>query len=164
MKVPRVNYRNRLLAMATNQEDGALEPVSTETRLRDVSWDVSPLAQIIVDAKGHLVVANDRARSLFNLGAPDFGRPFQDLELSYRPTDLRSVIDQANAGRKPLMVRNVEWSVRGGEVRWIDVQATPLYGAGHVIGVALSFDDVTAFHHLHRELEKSNAELEGAYE
>ena len=31
-------------------------------------------------------------------------------------------------------------------------------------GVAISFDDVTAFQHLRRELEKSNAELEGAYE
>ena len=98
------------------------------------------------------------------LDTPDFGRPFNDLELSYRPTDLRSVIDQANAGRKPLVVRNVEWALRGGDVRWIDVQATPLYSGAQVAGVAISFDDVTAFHHLHRELEKSNAELEGAYE
>jgi two-component system CheB/CheR fusion protein len=101
---------------------------------------------------------------MFNLGTPDFGRPFSDLELSYRPTDLRSVIDQANAGRKPLTVRNIQWTLRGGDARWIDVQAAPLYSGAQVIGVVLSFDDITAFHHLHGELEKSNAELEGAYE
>jgi len=111
-----------------------------------------------------LVVANERARTLFNLGALDFGRPFQDLEISYRPTDLRSMIDQAHAGRKPLVVRNIEWPLRGGDIRWIDVQAAPLYANGQVAGVAISFDDVTAFQRLQRELEKSNAELEGAYE
>jgi two-component system CheB/CheR fusion protein len=164
MKVPKTNYRNRLLAMAANHDEPLPEPSAPELRLRDASWDVSPLAQIIVDSRGHLVGANDRARSLFNLGPPDFGRPFQDLELSYRPTDLRSIIDQANAGRKPLVVRNIEWALRGGDVRWMDVQAAPLYAGAQVAGVAISFDDVTAFQHLHRELEKSNAELEGAYE
>jgi two-component system, chemotaxis family, CheB/CheR fusion protein len=164
MKAPKANFRNRLLAMAANHEDSIPEHNPPDVRLRDASWEVSPLAQIIVDATGRLVSANDRARSLFTLGTPDLGRPFQDLELSYRPTDLRSIIDQANAGRKPLVVRNIEWALRGGDVRWIDVQATPLYSGAQVAGVAISFDDVTAFQHLHRELEKSNTELEGAYE
>jgi len=33
-----------------------------------------------------------------------------------------------------------------------------------VMGMVISFDDVTAFQNLHRELEKSNADLEMAYE
>ena len=163
-KVPRTNYRNRLLAMAAKQDEIEPEESALEGQLRDASWDTSPLAQIVVDANGRLVVANERARTLFNLGALDFGRPFQDLEISYRPTDLRSMIDQAHAGRKPLVVRNIEWPLRGGDIRWIDVQAAPLYASGQVAGVAISFDDVTAFQRLQRELEKSNAELEGAYE
>ena len=163
-KVPRTNYRNRLLAMAAKQDETEPEESALEGQLRDASWDTSPLAQIVVDANGRLVVANERARTLFNLGALDFGRPFQDLEISYRPTDLRSMIDQAHAGRKPLVVRNIEWPLRGGDIRWIDVQAAPLYASGQVAGVAISFDDVTAFQRLQRELEKSNAELEGAYE
>jgi len=163
-KVPRTNYRNRLLAMAAKQDETEPEESALEGQLRDASWDTSPLAQIVVDANGRLVVANERARTLFNLGALDFGRPFQDLEISYRPTDLRSMIDQAHAGRKPLVVRNIEWPLRGGDIRWIDVQAAPLYANGQVAGVAISFDDVTAFQRLQRELEKSNAELEGAYE
>jgi two-component system CheB/CheR fusion protein len=163
-KVSRVNHRNRLLVMAAKEENETGERSSSEFRLRDASWDVSSLAQIIVDAKGYLIAANDRARALLTLGQPDLGRPFHDLDLSYRPTDLRSVIDQANAGRKPMVVRNIEWPLRGGDVRWIDVQATPLYAGANIAGVVISFDDVTAFQHLHRELEKSNAELEGAYE
>ena len=163
-KVPRTNYRNRLLAMAAKQDETEPEESALEGQLRDASWDTSPLAQIVVDANGRLVVANERARTLLNLGAPDYGRPFQDLEISYRPTDLRSMIDQAHAGRKPLVVRNIEWPLRGGDIRWIDVQAAPLYASGQVAGVAITFDDVTAFQRLQRELEKSNAQLEGAYE
>src|SRR5215207_114713 len=163
-KVPRVNFRNRLLTMAGSDNAPVAEPGPPELRLRDESWEVSPLAQLIIDAEGRVVTANERARTLFSLGQADFGRPFSDLELSYRPTDLRSVIDQAQAGRKPLTIRNVEWTLHGGEVRWIDVQVTPLYATAKVVGIALTFDDVTAFHHLHSELEKSNAELEGAYE
>jgi two-component system CheB/CheR fusion protein len=163
-KVPRTNYRNRLLAMAAKQDEIEPEESALEGQLRDASWDTSPLAQIVVDANGRLVVANERARTLLNLGAPDYGRPFQDLEISYRPTDLRSMLDQAHAGRKPLVVRNIEWPLRGGDIRWIDVQAAPLYASGQVAGVAITFDDVTAFQRLQRELEKSNAQLEGAYE
>jgi two-component system CheB/CheR fusion protein len=163
MKVPRVNYRTRLLAM-TGGQDEAPERTASEDRLRDASWDVSPLAQIVVDATGTLVVANERARVLFSIAPTDFGRPFHDLELSYRPTDLRSVIDQTTLTRKPLVVRNVEWLTRTGDARWLDVQATPLLTGGSSGGIVISFDDVTAFNQLHRELEKSNAELEGAYE
>ena len=163
-KVPKPTYRNRLVAMAANQDEPASDESSREWRLRDASWDVSPLAQIVVDAEGRLVAANERARTLFNLGSPDMGRPFHDLELSYRPTDLRSIIDQAKAGRKSVVVRSIEWALRGGELRWTDVEATPLYTGGQISGVAISFDDVTAFHQLQRELEKSNAELESAYE
>ena len=163
MKVPKPNRRNRVLA-AVAAQGPASEPVPSEVRLRETSWDASPLAQIIVDVKGQLVGANDHARSLFNLGSVDFGRPFQDLELSYRPTDLRSMIDQASVSRKPLVIRNVEWPFRGGETRWLDVQATPITGGAHMLGVAISFDDVTAFRQLHRELETSTAELERAYE
>ena len=164
MKVPRVDHRNRLLAMAGTQDESAPEPMPAEVRLRETSWDVSPLAQIVIDGKGQLVVANELARTLFNVGAADYGRPFQDLELSYRPTDLRSVIDRANTGRKPFTVRNVEWTLRGGDIRWIDVQVTPVFAGAHVMGMVISFDDVTAFQNLHRELEKSNADLEMAYE
>ena len=162
MKVPRTNYRARLLAM-TGGPEPAPERTSSEDRLRDAAWE-SPLAQIVVDGAGVLVVANERARALFSIATTDFGRPFHDLELSYRPTDLRSVIDQTTLTRKPLAVRNVEWANRSGDVRWIDVQATPLLSGTHSGGVVISFDDVTAFNLLNRELEKSNAELEGAYE
>ena len=49
-KVPRTNYRNRLLAMAAKQDETEPEESALEGQLRDASWDTSPLAQIVVSS------------------------------------------------------------------------------------------------------------------
>ena len=163
VKVPKVDYRTRLLTMTVTPEESHTAPALPESRLRDVSWEASAVAQLIVDASGMLIAANERARTRFNLSASDVGRQFQDLEISYRPAELRSVIDQAYAERKAMDVRNVEWSTRG-ETRWMNIQVTPVHDGTRAVGVSISFEDVTAFQQLQRELEKTNAELESAYE
>ena len=75
---------------------------------------------------GYLMLANDRARTLFGLTADDLGRPFQDLELSYRPVELRSLIEQVYAERRPSQVDVVRVADAGGEVAHLDVQVVPL--------------------------------------
>jgi two-component system, chemotaxis family, CheB/CheR fusion protein len=40
-------------------------------------------------------MANAHARALFALAPTDVGRPLKDLELSYRPADLRSNLELA---------------------------------------------------------------------
>src|SRR4051812_43361784 len=54
-------------------------------RLRDEALLHGPVAQVVVDRHGLLALANERADALFGVGPRDVGRPFQDLELSYRP-------------------------------------------------------------------------------
>ena len=49
---------------------------------------------------GRLVAANIRAETLFNLRPRDLGRPFQDLEVSYRPVELRSIIEHVTTERR----------------------------------------------------------------
>jgi two-component system CheB/CheR fusion protein len=52
-------------------------------------FDVSPTAQFVIDANGVLAVFNERARTQFGIVPSDLGRPFQDLEVSYRPVERR---------------------------------------------------------------------------
>ena len=55
-----------------------------------------PVAQLVRrPQRASLVRVNERAPALFGLGRADLGRPLQDLELSYRPVELRSAIDEA---------------------------------------------------------------------
>ena len=64
---------------------------------------------------------------LFGLTARDVGRPFQDLEVSYRPVELRAHIEEAASERRAIWVRDVE-QVRSGETVSLDIQVVPLVG------------------------------------
>src|SRR5689334_7157106 len=61
-------------------------------QLRDLVLESSPNATLAVDLDGVVTLANGAARAQFGLSSHDLGRPFRDLEVSYRPTELRSLI------------------------------------------------------------------------
>lgn len=135
-------------------------------RLEDASLDAGPVAQLAVDTGGRLRVANARAEVVFNLHQRDIGRPFHDLEVSYRPVELRSLIEQATTELRPVEVSDVTWqpSASGDPVA-LDLSLTPLHdNAGSLLGVGITFTDVTRYHQLRQELEQANKELESAYE
>jgi two-component system CheB/CheR fusion protein len=168
VKVPRasLSLRDRLLLIAQNgPPDEGGNGVDLQMRLRESALETLPLAQLVVDLSGALVLANERARSLFTLSTADLGRPIQDLKISYRPVEIRSSIDQAYAERAPVLLRDVEWHVPGGEMRWFEVHVVPLTdSSAGIFGAAIAFADVSAAKRLQRELEHANQELETAYE
>lgn len=66
-KVSSVNIRDRLLVMANSVDDESSSRVSRHLRLREMGFDTSPIAQIVIDINGSLVMLNERARTLFAL-------------------------------------------------------------------------------------------------
>ena len=163
VKRPRMGHPMQLLAGQARQ-DSALSH-SSYTRLREVAFDSSPVARLVLDSNNLLVSANERARTLFLLTLRDVGRPLQDLEISYRPLELRSGIEQVYTKRRPLTVRDVEWQVQPGEALYFDIQISPLLDStSDILGISLTFTDVTRYKQLRDELEQSNQELELAYE
>jgi two-component system CheB/CheR fusion protein len=158
-----VTLRDRLLVLTNAGERHGANPGPREEHIRDAALEASTEAQIVVDTTGYLVMANHRARTLFNLQAGDIGRPFQDLELSYRPLELRSKIQQAYVERRPSQVHEVEWP-SGGEVAYLEVQVVPLTDDHQVLlGASVSFTDVTRSRRYKEELEHANQGLEDAY-
>ncbi len=173
-KVSRLNVRDRLLVMAqgTGQDgdgDGAAAAAqggaAHTDRLRDASFDSAPVAQIVVDAGGTLALANRQARDQLKLTARDVGRPIQDLELSYRPVELRSLIERVYNERRTVTLRGVEWAPRGGEAEFFDLEIVPLFDPpGTAVGVTVSFIDVTRPRRLQAELQRVSEAQEAAYE
>ena len=119
-----------------------------------------------VDLSGNLRVANAAAEVLFNLRPRDLGRPFQDLEVSYRPVELRSRIEQVRTDLRPVELYDVEWHRgAGAQPSYYDVSIVPLFSPpGDLAGVGISFLDVTRYRRVRDELEHANGELERAYE
>jgi two-component system CheB/CheR fusion protein len=146
------------------QEIGAELERLPDEGMRDASFEASPVAQVVIDLSGRVAAANVQARMQFGLSQREMGMLLQDLELSYRPLELRSRIDQAYAERHPVSVRDIEWHV-GGEIRFLDVQVHPLTSVtGELLGVAVSFTDVTRYRRLQEALQESKRDAETAYE
>ncbi|GIE31556.1 chemotaxis protein CheR [Actinoplanes italicus] len=132
--------------------------------LRNEVFAASPLAQLALTPDGLVALSNRQLEKMFGVSARDIGRPFRDLDLSYRPVELRRYIEQAQLERRTLRVTDVEFH-RGSEVTHLVVQISPLSGSdGSLLGVNLIFHDVTASRRLQDDLEHANQQLEAAYE
>jgi len=170
-----VDLRKRLFRKAS---PAALEQGNTATwadmngrempggRIEGATLSSGPVVQLAVDVTGKLRVANAAAETLFNLRPRDLGRPFQDLEVSYRPLELRSRIEQVRTELRPIEMHDVEWQRPGGvEMSYFDVAIVPLFASpGDLLGVGVSFIDVTRYRRVRDELAHANTELERAYE
>jgi len=151
--------------MAHGNNNEVANQLANNVRLREAAFDNSPAPQIVVGHDGCLVMANQHARALFGINIRDLGRPLKDLEVSYRPAELRSRIEQAYAEHRMIQLRDVEWKFAEGEKRYLDVQITPLTSStGNLVGVTVTFTDVTHNKELQGELERSRTELATAYE
>ncbi len=160
-KVIKPVLRDRLRVMAGNAVRG--QTAQPAESLREAAFDLSGPVQIVLDHNRTLVMANDAARKLFSLGINDFGRPVQDLELSYRPVELRSHLDALDRDRRPSEIRGVQWRV-GESERTFDVRLAPLSSNGETMGASIAFIDMTESHRLQAQLSTSKQDLEQAYE
>lgn len=149
-------------------------------RLRDLAFEFEPVAQIVVDATGILMLANDRAKAMFGLSAGDIGRPLQEMKLAYhqetepayRPVDLRARIAQVMAEQGPLLVSNIASLLSNGVTHYLNMGIMPIRDEeGIVMGASISFIDVTSLHYLNQqqnrivqELETTNEELQSTNE
>ncbi|CAM5661081.1 hypothetical protein SALBM135S_04057 [Streptomyces alboniger] len=141
-----------------------LHSVARTRQLRDLVLDAGTTPWLAIDGDGTVAVINSQARVQFGLTAGDVGRPFQDLEISYRPVELRSLIDQANHERRTLRVNSVERRA-GEETQYLDILIQPLTGAnGLHVATTISFTDVTVATQLKAEVKRVREDLETAYE
>jgi two-component system CheB/CheR fusion protein len=142
-----------------------LDPEDPTQRLIDVSCDVAPLAQLLVDTTGHIVQVNGQLRAIFGVSPRDVGRPLQDLELSYRPFELRSCIERAYAERRPVAQTEGHWVGPGGQPMFFDVLVVPVPDSnGTYLGCSVIFTDVTRARALQEEVQRTHQELETALE
>jgi len=164
-KVARLHLRERLMVLAQSGSLEANNSIARQLRVRELTTEGVPYPQIVVDATGVLVSANQPARQLFEVPPADVGRPLRDLDISYRPVDLRTPIDRAGRDRQPSSLPNVEIRRADGTPGLFDVQVAPLIDEdGSVVGSVVNFVDVTQSMHLRSELERLAHELQSSKE
>jgi two-component system CheB/CheR fusion protein len=143
-------------------------PIGDQERPRDLgeaAFERAPVSQVVVDDENRVVGINLAARTMFSLRHRDVGRQLQDLEISYRPLELRSLIDDVRNERHTVTQRDVRWQKGNDEPRTLDVEISPLAVPGEQFaGVIVTFVDSTEHRALEEDLERARRELETAYE
>src|SRR5262245_62071395 len=163
-----VELKRRVFERVGRAEDGyaagARQVAADPESLKDTIFESATAAQVVLDAGGVLVGVNARARSELRLHEADIGRPFHELDLSYRPIELRSRIERAANERAPNVEPGVAWTSLAGDTIRLDVEVVPLLRDGAHVGTTITFTDVSRSFALEEELERSRRDLETAYE
>lgn len=133
--------------------------------LREAAFETDGVAQIVLDADQHLILANSRARGQFDINQHNLGRPFQDFQVSYEPTDLRSKIDAVRDQRRAATYDEIRWTTPSGDRRFLRIDVSPLFNDdGEIAGYHISMADTSAHKALQTELERVRQDLETAHE
>ena len=160
-KVPRTFERNHLYAPPQPREEKLDNTLEIQRTLWEGALNAIDLAALVIDRHGTLIMANNALQAMFGLDERDLGSPLQDLEISYRPVELRSLIDRVYETHRTEVMENVKRALKGGEFQYLDVNVVPLPEADpNPVGVGITFTDVTRFQHMQNDLERANQELE----
>ena len=139
--------------------------LSHQVELWEGALNAIDLAAIVIDRDGELLMINREMQALFDIDQRDRGRPLQDLEISYRPLELRSLIDQAYQSGQPVLTKNVKWHPPSGQQKYLDVKVVPIPLEGEdFLGAGITFTDITRFHQMQEQLQHTNQDLETANE
>ncbi len=149
--------------LSLNQGNGESENTRLNLllKLRELSFEVNSFASLIIDSNNNLVLANAVARSMFGLNLTDLGRPLQDLQISYRPVELRSQIEQVYNTRNNLKLTDIPYHNSNGATQYLEIQINLLPDSEQKWqGVSIIIIDVTLYHELQEKLQRANQELE----
>ena len=135
------------------------------THVRELAFRASPVAQIVVTGDDTVAMINQQAEIAFGLSARDIGRLLRDLEVSYRPVELRAYIEQAKVERRSARIQDVTFQRPGVDTVWFEIHVNPLVDSDNgLAGVSIVFFDVSATRALLEKVVQTNRQLETAYE
>ena len=136
----------------------AVDFLAPHIRIWQTAFETSPFAQLAVDSSSCLVMANEQANTLFDLTLNDLGRPLRSLKPG-QFFSLCASITQVNSDRCPVTLKNVEWRTPN-STTYFDILIAPVFSSdNHLLGMNLTFTDVTVNKQLEKRLEQANLDL-----
>lgn len=121
-------------------------------------FELSFVAQIILDHNGYLIDANQQAMLLFELTLSDLSCPFQDLKIG-KLFPLNVLTKHSNQNYDITVLKNIEWVTPEG-TQFFDIEIIPIFNAQtQHFNNSVIFLETTNCRQLTEKLEQSNSEL-----
>jgi two-component system CheB/CheR fusion protein len=138
---------------------------TTSARVLEAILNASSVAVIGISTEWTLLCANAAAERMFGIGTADIGRVFQDLQISYRPVELRNRVDEAVQSRRAIRIDDVPYARSAAESYRLTIEIVPLFSEnGRHIGSAVNFYDDTRLYEAQTQLAAVNNMLDTTVE
>jgi len=143
--------------------DECFNDMPSLTTIGELAFRASPVAHIVVTGEDTVAMINQQAEATFGRSARNIGL-LRDLEVSERPLELRTYLEQAKVERRSARIQDVAWQRPGADTMWFEIHIDPLVGGDDgLLGVSIVFFDVTATKALQDKFVQANRQLEAAY-
>lgn len=123
----KLGFDEHLQIRSRSRQKPAIDSPATDIRIWQTAFETSPCAQLAVDSNRCLILANNKANTLFGLTLNDLGIPLQSLQLGQLP-GLYQSIEKANRDRQPITLKNVEWKTAT-DTTYFNLSITPVFNA-----------------------------------
>ncbi len=154
-RAPQAAAPPELAALRRPVESAAAE-TEREAPVLDLARVVEglPAAVVVVDTRDAVLAWNAAATALYEIPVnAAVGKPFRDLDISYRIEGLRARIEDVKTSRTASRLEDAAFNRRSGEPVHVDVAITPLIDdRGRVTAVLVAAIDVTERARLREEI------------
>jgi two-component system, chemotaxis family, CheB/CheR fusion protein len=154
----RIFARDSTPRLASDGTAGAAVPVEVD-RFAAATFDALATPVIVIGSDQSVVAANLAARSRLGVPPPTKGLLFQDLDISYRPLNLRPLVAEVRATGGPVVRHDIDMETVDGATWSCDVRVEPVVIDGAVLAVAVVFTDGTRHRVVREELAVARRDL-----
>ena len=153
-----LNLEDHLRINPKSIDKQAIELQTTKDYIWQTTFEASPFAQLAIDSKGGLLMANKEANVLFGLTLDHQGSPIQELEVG-RLVNFSSLLQRVYWNRQPVTLRNIAWATETA-TKYFDIAIAPIFKQHRdLIGINLTFINITDKQQQQEQLKSTFSEL-----
>jgi two-component system, chemotaxis family, CheB/CheR fusion protein len=154
-----LNLADHLSITSQPYQKQSADPVAAQNYFYRTTFETSSVAQLAVGSKGYLISANEQANHLFGLTPGDRDRSFGEL-VPGKLLGSYAAIAMFNSHSRSVTLNNVKW-ITSPSPKHFDIAIAPVLNDNkELLGITVSFFDVSDYGQLVTKLENTNAELE----
>jgi two-component system, chemotaxis family, CheB/CheR fusion protein len=122
----------------TRRNQALDDHLNTYTRVWKAAFDMSPFAQIAINNRGFLILANKEAYELFDLNKTRLGTNFQDLNIG-NIINVITIMKQLKNQNHSLHLQNLKWNYNQNTIS-LDIHIQPIVNSsGKLLGANFTF-------------------------